>query len=196
MSELSKDTELCELLANIIGESHVNDILSEFETLEDMGKLQIVNDSLEKDHSKNRNQLRFGNVFYVSLKQLKNNIKNNLWIIGALILISKSKITTAIIQLITRILPCCHLIKPEHRCVFVRAVELFHQDNKRYYAIDDFYKIKEFSGECNYLTTDCSYRKNQFCNITEEDIQKSLNCLVEMSIIDRSVSSGYRYNKW
>lgn len=195
MTEISKDEELYELLATTFSEAHVNDLLNEFEALESKGILQIVNDSPEKDSLKNKNQLRFGYGFYISLKQLKNNIKDNFVLIGLSILFSKTKLTTAIIQLVARILPCCHLIKSNYRCVFFRAVELFHQDGL-YHGIDDFYIIKESSENCNNLTIECSYRKNQSCGISNKDILDSLNCLVEMNIIERNVRNEYRYNKW
>ncbi len=195
MSKLSEDKEFCELLAANFGVQNVNNILNEFDLLERTGMLQIVNDSSKSKALKNYNQLRFGYVFYISLKQLKDNLKDNMVLIVLSILLSDNKVTAAIIQMMARVLPCCHLIKPCHRCVFIRAVELYNY-SEIYYKVDEFYKIMNFDGSCSNLTIECPYRKNQLCCISQENILDGLNSLVEMRILERNTLNEYRYNKW
>lgn len=188
--------EIAALLMEQFSEKEiVEKIVDEFEQLHHLSKIEIVESNTEDDETQNLNMLRLGNCLYISLAQLRENIKKN-WVgIILNIFLSGGELNVGCIQSLPHILSTVHFITDQERCVFLRAIELLKYDGQ-FHPIEDYSKNSSFNADCNNLDIDCYYRHKEICKMTLVQLNDSLDSLVDKNILERNSINEYRYCKW
>ncbi len=199
-------TDILNALENIdfLGLDKVQ-FIEELEKMDGNGECTIVNEELvahsnaKTDDKPNRFRV-FNTPIYVSVAQIVENIKGNLFA-TIIKLISTSSEDSSIVTAIAKVLlphiaVSIHLITDKEWCVYTIAVELYIRDHNKYHVEEDFEPKFLVDRYCDNLDVECKYRRKDMCRIKKADILKSLNSLESKHILERNEANEYRYVRW